>query len=136
MGKRGPKPEPTAKLAGKGSWRAKVRTGEPKVDPGYPVCPAWMQGEARVTWDRIVPELVNLGIMTKLDGPAFSRYCVYSVLWLKELNHPARSESTLDRYANQLMRLEGSFGLTPSARSGLNVSKDDKKDKGYWRGAG
>jgi phage terminase small subunit len=128
MAKRGPKKTPTAILEKRGSWLAKTRDGEPIVDAGYPPCPDWIKGEAREIWDRIVPELVNLGVMTKLDGFAFSRYCVYSVLWLKELGNPGRTEATLERYSNQCMRLEQSFGLNPSARASLETHPE--KDKG------
>lgn len=130
MGKRGPKRTPTAILENRGSRKVEFRKNEPKPGPAMPICPPWIQGEARLTWERVVPELVSLGVMTKLDGFAFSRYCIYSVLWLKELNNPGRTEATLERYANQLQRLETSFGLTPSARASLDTNKTDtEKDE-------
>jgi phage terminase small subunit len=125
VGKRGPKKTPTSILEKRGSWLAKTRQGEPVVSADYPPCPDWIKGEARDIWDRVVPQLVNLGVMTKLDGFAFSRYCVYSVLWLKELGNPGRTEATLERYANQCSKLEAEFGLTPSSRSGLDVKKPE-----------
>ena len=111
-----------------GSRRAADRPLEPMPEPGTPVCPEWLQGEARSLWGRIVPELVELGVMTKLDGFAFSRYCVYCVLWLKELNNPGRTEATLERYAGQLQKLETSFGLTPAARRGIEVRQPEETD--------
>lgn len=128
MGNRGPKPVPTAVLSHRGSWRAKIKPNEPKPQNGTPQCPQWLNGEAKKIWKKIVPQLVRNGIMTKLDGFAFARYCLYSVLWLKELSNPGRTEATLERYANQLNRLEQSFGLTPSARTSLNADVSEKGD--------
>ena len=130
MGSRGPKKTPTAILEKRGSWLAKTRNNEPIAIAEYPPCPDWIKGEALEIWERVTPQLVNMGVMTKLDGFAFSRYCVYSVLWLKELGNPKRNEASLERYANQLARLENAFGLTPSARTGIEVKPElQKKDK-------
>ena len=130
MGNRGPQKTPTVKLAMRGSNLAKTRKGEPKINPGYPPCPVWLKDEARDMWNKLVPELVNLGVMTKMDGFSFSRYCVYAVLWMEALSRPGRAETDFERYANQCLKLEAAFGLTPSSRASLNVSKpNDNKDK-------
>ena len=136
MGKRGPQPTPTAKLANRNSWRAKTRDGEPDVDPGTPECPQWLTGESREIWDKMTPELVNLGIMSRMDGFAFSRYCIYAVLWLSELGKGnVRNVSDFERYANQLSKLEGAFGLTPSSRAGLDVNTTPKTESKYLKKA-
>ena len=133
MGKRGPQKTPTAILDGRGSWRGKVRKGDPRPEPYYPKCPEWMGLREQAVWDRLIPELFNLGIMTRLDAFAFSRYCAYSVLWLSEFENEDRKEGTLEKYSNQLSRLESSFGLTPSSRASLDVKSPDKKDDGYLK---
>jgi phage terminase small subunit len=130
MGKRGPKPTPTAKLQLRGSWRGNIRKKEPvPLNNSAPECPEWLNGEARNAWEKIAPQLSAMGCLENIDGFPFSRYCVYMVLWLKELGNPARSEATLDKYANQLNRLEQSFGLTPSARTNIAVGKKEESDK-------
>lgn len=98
------------------------------MEPGEPDCPSWLKGDSRVIWGRLVRDLVDRGIITPLDGAAFARYCVYVSLWLKELSNPLRTEATLERYANQLNRLESSFGLTPSSRRSLKVEHDGVED--------
>jgi len=129
MGKRGPQKTPTAKLAHRGSWRAKERAGEPLIAPGTPECPDWLSGESKEIWGRLVPELVNLGVMSKMEGFPFSRYCIYSVLWLQELGKGnTRNVQDFERYANQCLKLEAAFGLTPASRAGLDVQKPDPKD--------
>ena len=128
--KPGKQPTPTETLKLRGSWRGKTRKGEPKPG-GDPVCPAWLTGEAKEIWKRMVPGLKKSGVMAKVDSFAFARYCLYAVLWLKELSNPGRTEATLERYANQLYKLEQSFGLQPSARARLDVNagEEDKKDE-------
>lgn len=128
VGKRGPQKTPTAQLKLHGSWRAKTRDGEPLPPDGMPECPSWVTGEARNTWDRLSVDLYEMGVMTKIDNFAFARYCLYGVLWLKELSNPGRTEATLERYANQLNRLEQSFGLTPSSRASLKTEESKKDD--------
>jgi phage terminase small subunit len=130
VGKRGPKPTPTAKLIIGGSRRGKerVKTEPQPVNLDMPVCPAWLNGEARNVWNKIAPELRSMNCLTYIDGGAFARYCVYMVLWMKELANPGRTEATLERYANQLARLENSFGLTPAARAGLSLGTKEESD--------
>ena len=119
MGKRGPQPTPNQMKINRGSRR--VNKHAPTNTAGAPQCPHWLNGEGEKIWRRLVPKLVKMGVMTRIDGFAFARYCLYSVLWMKELSNPGRTEATLERYANQLNRLEQSFGLTPSARASLSV---------------
>lgn len=126
--KPGKQPTPTETLKLRGSWRGKVRKREPKPT-GTPICPSWLNGEAKKIWKRHVPGLVKTGVMKKIDGFAFARYCLYSVLWLKELSNPGRTEATLERYANQLYKLEQGFGLVPSARARLEVGEVETEGK-------
>jgi P27 family predicted phage terminase small subunit len=37
--------------------------------------PTWIQGEARREWKRIVPELLELGLLTLVDRVALAAYC-------------------------------------------------------------
>lgn len=133
MGKRGPKKTPTAVLENRGSWRAKVRGGEPRPKVSYPPCPEWMSPIAADIWNKLVPDLVNLGVMTELDSFSFGRYCTYAVLWLAELGSDDRKETTLEKYANQLSKIEREFGLTPSSRASLSVKEPEEKKDGYLK---
>lgn len=128
MGKRGPMPTPTKVLKNRGSRRVKHRVGEAEPPPGEIICPPWVTGEARVVWERLSQPLREMGVLTCIDTFAFARYCVYTVLWLRELSNPGRTEATLERYANQLSRLENCFGLTPSARAAMAMERPEKED--------
>ena len=124
MGKRGPQKTPTAVLKLHGSRKIEGRKAEPKPPAAGPICPIWLTGEPRKVWQRITPKLKRMGVVSSIDGFALARYCLYVVLWMAELNkNQGRSELTMNRYANQLNRLEQSFGLTPSARAGLSVDQ-------------
>ena len=128
MAKPGPPRIPTATLKLRGPQLVPKRGNEPKIKASAPSCPRWLTGEGRKIWQRLIPQLKKSGIITKLDQFAMARYCLYGVLWMRELQNPGRTEATLERYANQLNRLEQSFGLTPSARASLSVSAPPAKE--------
>ncbi len=83
MGKRGPKPTPTKTLKLRGSWRANDRKAEPQPDATRPKCPPWLNQEAKATWKQIVPQLADMGVLTKIDGNALARYCDAWARWRK-----------------------------------------------------
>ena len=74
MAPRGRKPKPTAHKRRDGS-RQPIRPDEPEVPPGEPRCPAVLDGEARAEWERIVPELLDAGVLTQIDRAALTGYC-------------------------------------------------------------
>ena len=149
MGSRGPARTPTQILKLRGSWLAKTREGEPKGDPATPHCPKWLRKEGKVLWKEIVPQLAAMGVLARCDRNAVARYCQTFAKWreaeefLKEhgavypekdasgrtvglKEYPQAAQAV--RFAEQLLRLEREFGLTPSARSNLVVTRKDTGD--------
>ncbi len=145
MGKRGPKPTPTAVLKLRGSTLVtKAREArEVKGPAGKPSCPKWLDAEAKAAWKHVVPLLVGMGVLTKIDGNALARYCRLWSRWrraeafLEEKGemYTLRDDdgnvkcfqqwpqvAIANRLAQQLTRLEGEFGMTPSARARLQVA--------------
>lgn len=147
MAKRGPAPTPTAVLSARGSWRAKTRTGEPKA-AGTPRRPKWLTDEAGKVWARVYPLLTNMGVARRVDENALARYCDTFARWreccefidkhgmvipvkdadgklrdMKEFPQVGRAS----RLADQLLKLEQQFGMTPSARASL-VTEDKETD--------
>ncbi len=141
MGGKGPPKTPTNILKTRGSWRANTRKAEPTPAPGRPTRPAWLKGVAAKKWAELVPQLDDMGVLTKIDGTALSRYCALWARWRDaedwiaensdvvewvdkqgvpgaRLHPKARVASDL---ATHLHRLEAQFGLTPSARASLTV---------------
>lgn len=134
----GRKPVPTAALKMRGSWRAKTRPHEPAPEPGRPRRPPGLDPAARRKWDELVPRLEKLGVLTAEDGEALALFCVsWSQYWVLRrfiAKHGHTYELNGRRWgypevqmaaqlAMYLLRLEQEFGLTPSARTRIQVSK-------------
>ena len=73
---RGRKPKPTTMkmLTGNPGHRP-LNPDEPKPALVAPSCPKTLQGEARKEWRRIVPELMALGLLTRIDRATLTGYC-------------------------------------------------------------
>jgi len=150
MGKRGPRPVPTAILARRGSWRAKLRKNEP--NPSGPVGdpPDWLSPEAKEIWEVIVERVKNLDLLTCVDREPFARYCSMLAQWrklyeeTKDLSpvYPLHNEdgsvrylqerpeiSLMKRLDKQLLALEKEFGFTPSARANLGIKRNEPTDE-------
>jgi|SRR5579863_5363556 len=76
------KPSKVKKVQGNAGKR-KANTREPKPRPGVPALPIGVTGEARREWDRIVPILEKMAVLTTADGPALAAYCKLHELKLK-----------------------------------------------------
>jgi len=148
MGKRGPPPTPTTILLRRGSYRAQGRDGEPTPEAARPEQPAWLSKEAAAAWEQIVPELDAMGLLGRIDSNALARYCTLWARWrdcedriakygdqftVKDKDGNAVGFKPLP-YANQavkiaqiLGRLEGEFGMTPSARSRISLPTEAPK---------
>lgn len=148
MGKRGPPKTPTAELARRGSHRATSRGKvEAKATSSAPSCPMWVHGDGKRLWKRLAPQLEELGLIAEADREAFARYCHTFGQWRTLQKFLAKHGSTYEsttktggtRYYRRpesvesaelervLAKLEGQFGLTPSARSGLAVVATPEK---------
>jgi len=147
MGGKGPPPTPTKVLEMRGSWRAKINPREPQPEPGKPNKPQWLGKYAASCWKQLIPKLNAIGILTKVDRNALSRYCVLWGRWKKAEEFLEENGTTQEAFnkdgdsmglkaypqvkeaqqlASELLRLEQHFGLTPSARARLQVP--EKKD--------
>src|SRR3990172_2358060 len=77
MGKRGPAAKPTKLKLLEGTFRPdRAPAHEPEPARGTPICPDWIV-KARVAaaeWDRVVPELARLGLLTVIDGAELEGY--------------------------------------------------------------
>ena len=143
MGKRGPRPTPTAVLKLRGSRRAELNRNEPKPEPGVPDPPEMLDEEGLAVWDQLVPQLDAMGVLTRIYGLALSRYCVIWSQWVKATQFIQQNGTTypikdndgkvkcfvqfpqvaiMHKTAQALLRLEAEFGLTPSARTRLDMT--------------
>ena len=145
MGKRGPKPTPTATLKLRGSTLVTRRREASEVQgpAGTPDPPDWLDDQARATWDHLLPMLEGMGVLTRIDGNALARYCRLWSRWRKAEAYldkhgemyPLKDDhgrikcvqqwpqvAIANQLAQQLARLEQEFGMTPSARARLPAS--------------
>ena len=139
--RRGPAPTPTKILELRGSKKAKSRPNEPKPDRGRPRCPAWLKGNAKSEWKKLVEMTDRMGILTKVDGNALARYCRLWQRWRKAEDfieehgdqYPVKdnkgrtvgfrifpSAKVASILCVELRRLECEFGLTPASRTRIS----------------
>ena len=144
MSGRGRKPLTEEVKRLKGTLQKSRRNKErPKPDKVLvPACPLPLKGDAAEEWDRVVGELVGLGIMTALDTMMLAIYCMEVAEYLdakrtldaigrtivisdkdgnaRDLrNHPAVVRANA---AFRNLRSMGSeFGLTTASRESLKI---------------
>ncbi len=144
MGRRGPPPKPSAQKKLEGTYRKDRAAGgnELAPPPGVPVAPKWLDKEAKAEWARVVPQLVELAVLTGLDGGALERYCVAHSNWIRAQldvqkkgqviktpfgpqKNPSLKIALEERAAAR--QLAGELGLSPSARSRVKVPEKPPK---------
>lgn len=126
---------------------------EPKPDAGEPEMPRGMSPLARKEWRSIVPELLKLGVLSKIDGKALGAYCEAYAMWVKAhaevkkygLTIPSKAitksgEVVTTGYKrnpavgimNDALKIMksylGEFGLTPASRSRIKADKPAESD--------
>ena len=147
MGRRGPAPTPTniVRLRGNPGKRP-LSKEEPQPRRSRPSCPRWLKGEARKEWNRVVPELDRLGLLTVVDRAALVTYCQAWARWVD-------AEANIEQYGSVLKAKKSEyfqvspyitiskqsallvkafcqeFGLTPASRTRISVPEPPKEDK-------
>lgn len=141
MGKRGPRPTPTAIKLARGTVRAKAKP-EPQPPIDGVAMPLHLGKVAAGKWAELLPLLQGVKVMTRADVEALARYCDTYEWWLAtraklrkdgdtypilndggEVKYIAQRPevSIAHKLSQQLRQLEQDFGLNPSARTSLNV---------------
>lgn len=138
MGKRGPAKTPAKVKIARGTFRAD-RDAESVEFPSTdsPPKPEHLHRIASSEWDRLTPILVEKGLLTQADWIAWQLgFAAYNT-WLnasEELSKDTYTYMTDRGYVGQnplvnivanawsaTLKFCREFGLTPSARSGLNI---------------
>lgn len=141
----GRRPKPTAmKMAEGNPGKRPLNKHEPHPKPGAPCKPPLLTGDASDEWDRIVPQLLTLGLLTEVDGKALAAYCVSYGRWAAAEIEIARHGLLVDtpmglkvnpavRIArdamSQLKQFLIEFGLSPASRSRLIVAPPEKQKR-------
>lgn len=144
MGK-GRKPTPSHLKVVRGTNRAdRGAKNEPTPDRARPSAPADMSDRGREAWGYVVAVLDRMGVLTEADAMAVELMCEARADWLSARDeiiagggetyttegglikaHPA--VAMRNDAARRLQSLLAEFGMTPSSRSKVNASEDDKK---------
>jgi len=135
MGKRGPKPTPTALKIAKGETRpSRVNYEEPVPLQEPPVMPKDMSQRAKAVWRHVLKQMPD-GVIVGADAHILRLYCeaVADYLDHRELStSPLRQNSRGDIVVHPIQRviradrdairaLAGDLGLTPAARVSLRM---------------
>ena len=121
---------------------------EPEFEAGSPDCPDWFDDGMRAKWSEMVGLLLTVdGLLTRADGDLLSLYCHawkrfhqarQQIEEMGLLVEGAKTEWTrnpaiqIEREAFQeIMRLGGLFGLSPSDRAQLKLPPPGKQDDEY-----
>ena len=120
-------------------------TREPKPKPVAPTMPTWLKGEGKKMWERLVPELENLGLFTIVDGETFAAACQSWKVFVEcqkfiEKNgltylytNKNGSENIIERpevkigqkSLDQFRSFCTEFGLTPSSRTRIDIRSSE-----------
>lgn len=138
----GPKPQPAALKIARGNpgkeSKAKLNRGL-KLKPATPAAPEYLGEVARREWNRLVPQLAEIGLLAGCDAHVLALYCETLAEWINAIElcrmkpwigkagtrrNPAYT--TANEAANKLIRLMGELGLSPAARVRLNNTNADK----------
>ena len=126
--------------------RSKVRLpiAEPVVETTRPDMPEHLTEEARKEWDRIIPVMENMGVLSLDSRPSVASYCQAYSRWIEASADLRERGIILEtdkgyRYSNPAVAVENKsmammlrflveFGLTPSARGGVKSNKPVKAE--------
>lgn len=142
MGTRGPAPQPTALKKAKGyPGKRPLNRDEPTPKIEAPKPPGHLSRFAKREWKRISPLLVQYGLLSRLDRSALAMYCQAYGRWKKAekelkddgevvVSHHAQSYqspwlSIANKAMDQMNKAIAEFGLSPSARTRIDVSLSD-----------
>ncbi len=130
---RKPKSIAIKRLAGNPGKRPLDASGMPQFDRALPRCPSHLNERARREWRRVVHELHDAGVVTKIDRTILAMYCTAYGRW-EEAEEMIEEQGavitgakgglsqnpwlwTTNRALEQLRRYLAELGMTPSARS-------------------
>lgn len=141
--KPGRKQTPTALKVLRGNpGKRSLPKNEPNPARATPSAPAYLSGEAKAHWRKVVKQLVAVGLMTDLDVDALAAYCEVFTRWI-DANEKIRRHGAVVKSRNgfptispfvhvadkafvQMRALLTEFGMTPSSRTGVTVAKKDE----------
>jgi P27 family predicted phage terminase small subunit len=148
---RGRKPKPThLKIVTGNPGHRSLNENEPEFEPAMPSPPPHLSDEAKVEWGRVSELLYNAGLLTKVDRAVLAAYCQSYGVWVQAelaLADMAKNQAvgralliktksgnyiqnplvgTINVAKRDCIRYATELGMTPSARSRINVESVNK----------
>ncbi|WP_188036009.1 phage terminase small subunit P27 family [Pseudomonas sp. EZ-C24] len=145
----GRRPTPTElKLVRGNPGKRAINKNEPKPARRIPSAPAHLTNEAQVAWGRLTVLLDRMGVLTEADGFALERLCdcYAEILALREIvDAQGRTYETTSTQGELVLKANPAvamladvdrrfksylveFGLTPAARSKVQVKQNDDEE--------
>ena len=100
------------------------RLGSEPIADGDPVRPRGLDPTAKKLWDAVVPELVAMGVVAKIDSTMLAEMCRWYSRYRQTASMPNADyrQTVLTVMAwKSFSQLAGKFGLTPSDRAKLKA---------------
>ena len=122
---------------------------EPKPSNDVPRCPVWLSADAKRAWKRLVPQLKRMRVLSAVDADALTAYCQTWARWKRAEEflekhgdvYPLRDDGgnircmqqfpqvAIARNLAQLLKAyQQEFGLTPSARTRIEVKEPEEEE--------
>ena len=135
-------PVPTVlKLLRGNPGKRSLNEDEPQPPSGAEM-PDYLTPEAAAHWPKVSTQLADAGVLTEIDQTALAMYCEAFAMWRHASDqvakfgavvkspsgYPVQSPylSISNRAYEQMLRLLGEFGMTPSARTRVVVARPQK----------
>lgn len=128
------------------TYRRDRDRNSPEAAPKRPSRPSWILPEAKREWNRIVPQLERLGLLTELDRSLLAGYCQAWGRYVQAQRELAKAGLTYvndrgqvkrhpvaniaDNYAEEMRKIALQFGLTPSSRGRITFADQEERDDG------
>lgn len=141
---RRPKPSVVRKLEGNPGKRA-MNKQEPKAAAGVPKCPEHLKGVARTEWKRIILELAEMKVLSRVDRAELTLCCSAWGMYVKACQKIEKEGEVIisdgggmyqnpwvairNRSMEQIHKFYTEFGMTPSSRSRIKVETPTEEDE-------
>ena len=121
-------PQPNALKILKGNPGRRPMQPQPQPGPLSPdIPPELTDPTARSEWQRVMPGLIAIGMVTMSDRAIAIGYCVYWAQWVRLEALGGMHREQADQAFRMLLRAAGELGLSPTRRTRVSVSPPAKR---------
>lgn len=157
MGKRGPAKTPTSLALVRGQRADRINKNEPLPD-GDAQPPEWLEPAALAAWKALAPSLIRQRVLTAWDAEAFAGFCTAVARRADAERHLQEEGAVVEapvynkngdlvghrdqrnqwllvqkQAVDEIARIGGRFGLTPSDRAQLDLDPGKREAAGARR---